>query len=174
MASGKTGVPVSFDRIHKSFGPVRVLEELNLQVEPGEFLVLLGASGSGKTTALRILSGLETATAGRVLIGNRDVTDILMESAPRGMDLAALRNSMLGQGGVSAIHDLHVWTLGAGQVYLSAHVVTLASTDRDAVLKTLNASLREDFGVAHTTLQIEGEGMGTTADPCDPCDSPAS
>src|SRR6185436_8065403 len=45
--------------------------------EPGEFLVLLGASGSGKTTALRILCGLETATAGRVLIGDRDVTDIL-------------------------------------------------------------------------------------------------
>ena len=64
MASGKTGVPVSFDKIQKSFGPVRVLEELDLQVEPGEFLVLLGASGSGKTTALRILSGLETATAG--------------------------------------------------------------------------------------------------------------
>ncbi len=77
MASGKAGVPVSFDKIQKSFGPVRVLEELNLQVEPGEFLVLLGASGSGKTTALRILSGLETATAGRVLIGDRDVTDIL-------------------------------------------------------------------------------------------------
>lgn len=77
MASGKTGVPVSFDKIQKSFGPVRVLEELDLQVEPGEFLVLLGASGSGKTTALRILSGLETASAGRVLIGNRDVTDIL-------------------------------------------------------------------------------------------------
>lgn len=77
MASGKAGVPVSFDKIQKSFGPVRVLEELNLQVEPGEFLVLLGASGSGKTTALRILSGLETASAGRVLIGNRDVTNIL-------------------------------------------------------------------------------------------------
>jgi multiple sugar transport system ATP-binding protein len=77
MASGKAGVPVSFDKIQKSFGPVRVLEELNLQVEPGEFLVLLGASGSGKTTALRILCGLETASAGRVRIGDRDVTDIL-------------------------------------------------------------------------------------------------
>ena len=77
MTSGKPGVPVSFDKIQKSFGAVRVLEELNLQIEPGEFLVLLGASGSGKTTALRILSGLETATEGRVLIGDRDVTNIL-------------------------------------------------------------------------------------------------
>jgi len=77
MANGKPGVPVSFDKVQKSFGAVRVLEELNLDVKPGEFLVLLGASGSGKTTALRILSGLETATAGRVLIGERDVTNIL-------------------------------------------------------------------------------------------------
>ena len=77
MPSQNPGVPVSFDKVKKSFGAVRVLEELNLQVQPGEFLVLLGASGSGKTTALRILSGLETATEGRVRIGDRDVTDIL-------------------------------------------------------------------------------------------------
>ena len=77
MAHGKPGVPVSFDKVQKSFGPVRVLEELNLDIKPSEFLVLLGASGSGKTTALRILSGLETATQGRVRIGDRDVTDIL-------------------------------------------------------------------------------------------------
>ena len=77
MASEKNGVTVSFDKIKKSFGAVKVLEELNLDVKPGEFLVLLGASGSGKTTALRILSGLETATEGRVRIGDRDVTDVL-------------------------------------------------------------------------------------------------
>jgi multiple sugar transport system ATP-binding protein len=78
MARGGTpGVRVTFDKVHKSFGEVQVLEELNLDVAPGEFLVLLGASGSGKTTALRILSGLETASSGRVRIGQRDVTDIL-------------------------------------------------------------------------------------------------
>ncbi|MFN4143907.1 ABC transporter ATP-binding protein [Aestuariivirga sp.] len=76
MAS-TAGVPVTFDKIAKSFGPVRVLEELSLQVQPGEFLVLLGASGSGKTTALRILAGLETASSGRILIGEREVTDVL-------------------------------------------------------------------------------------------------
>jgi multiple sugar transport system ATP-binding protein len=63
--------------VQKYFGAVKVLEEFNLDIAPGEFLVLLGASGSGKTTALRILSGLETATAGRVLIGERDVTNVL-------------------------------------------------------------------------------------------------
>ena len=77
MVSATTGVPVTFDKIAKSFGPVRVLEELSLSIAPGEFLVLLGASGSGKTTALRILAGLETASSGRVRIGNRDVSDIL-------------------------------------------------------------------------------------------------
>ncbi len=76
MAS-TTGVPVTFDSIAKSFGPVRVLEELSLEVQPGEFLVLLGASGSGKTTALRILAGLETASSGRIVIGDREVTDVL-------------------------------------------------------------------------------------------------
>jgi multiple sugar transport system ATP-binding protein len=77
MASGSPKVPVRFDKVAKSFGSVKVLEEFDLDVAPGEFLVLLGASGSGKTTALRILSGLETASAGRVLIGDRDVTNIL-------------------------------------------------------------------------------------------------
>jgi multiple sugar transport system ATP-binding protein len=77
MKNANTKVPVTFDKIQKSFGAVRVLEELNLAIEPGEFLVLLGASGSGKTTALRILSGLETASAGKVLIGDRDVTNVL-------------------------------------------------------------------------------------------------
>ncbi|NJM35682.1 MAG: ABC transporter ATP-binding protein [Rhodomicrobium sp.] len=77
MASGNPKVPVKFDKVQKYFGAVKVLEEFDLDIQPGEFLVLLGASGSGKTTALRILSGLETATGGRVLIGDRDVTNIL-------------------------------------------------------------------------------------------------
>jgi multiple sugar transport system ATP-binding protein len=76
-SSSSPGVPVAFDKVQKYFGAVQVLQEFDLDVKPGEFLVLLGASGSGKTTALRILSGLETATAGRVRIGTRDVTDIL-------------------------------------------------------------------------------------------------
>jgi len=68
---------VRFENVEKSFGAVRVLNDFDLEVEPGEFVVLLGASGSGKTTALRILSGLETPSAGRVFIEGQDVTDVL-------------------------------------------------------------------------------------------------
>jgi multiple sugar transport system ATP-binding protein len=77
MAGANPKVPVKFEKVQKSFGAVKVLEDFNLDIAPGEFLVLLGASGSGKTTALRILSGLETATGGRVLIGDRDITNVL-------------------------------------------------------------------------------------------------
>ena len=75
--SSNNRASVTFDKVAKSFGSVSVLEELTLAVEPGEFLVLLGASGSGKTTALRILAGLETPSSGRVRIGETDVTEML-------------------------------------------------------------------------------------------------
>ena len=68
---------VRFENVEKSFGTVQVLKNFELEVEPGEFVVLLGASGSGKTTALRILSGLETPSAGRVFIEGQDVTNML-------------------------------------------------------------------------------------------------
>jgi multiple sugar transport system ATP-binding protein len=80
---------VSLRGIGKSFGDVRVLRELSLDVEPGEFLVLLGESGCGKTTALRIIAGLEAASEGSVHIGNDDVTQRL----PRNRDVAMVFQS---------------------------------------------------------------------------------
>jgi len=80
---------VRFDRVAKRFGDVEVLRDFNLAIEPGEFLVLLGESGSGKTTALRILAGLESATSGRVSIGERDVTNVL----PKNRDVAMVFQS---------------------------------------------------------------------------------
>ena len=75
--------------IHKSFGQVEVVKGLDLAVEDGEFLVLLGASGSGKTTALRMVAGLESVSSGRVLIGERDVTEVL----PKYRDVAMVFQS---------------------------------------------------------------------------------
>lgn len=60
---------IEFRSVDKSFGPLQVLNGLNLSIAPGEKLALIGPSGSGKTTILRILMTLETITGGEVLVG---------------------------------------------------------------------------------------------------------
>ncbi len=67
---------VRLERVAKSYGPVRVIDRLDLSVENGELLVLVGPSGCGKSTVLRMISGLEDVTDGRILIGDRDVTQV--------------------------------------------------------------------------------------------------
>ena len=67
---------VAFEDIIKSYGKLTVLSHLNLAVDDGDFLVLLGPSGCGKTTLLNLLAGLLEVTAGRIMIGDRDVTDL--------------------------------------------------------------------------------------------------
>ena len=67
---------VSFEHIVKRYGTVTVLDDLNLAIEDGDFLVLLGPSGCGKTTLLNLLAGLLEVSDGRIMIGERDVTDL--------------------------------------------------------------------------------------------------
>jgi len=62
--------------LSKSFGETRVLQNINFDVDEDEIVVLLGASGSGKTTILRIISGLELPDTGKVILHNRDVTNL--------------------------------------------------------------------------------------------------
>jgi ABC-type dipeptide/oligopeptide/nickel transport system ATPase component len=61
--------------INKSFGAVKVIHDVDLDIGDGEFVVFVGPSGCGKSTLLRTISGLEEPSAGQVLIGGEDVTD---------------------------------------------------------------------------------------------------
>jgi multiple sugar transport system ATP-binding protein len=85
--------PVSgivLERVTKTFpNGFAAVRDLSLTIEDGEFIVLVGASGCGKTTLLRLIAGLEEATAGRITIGDKDVTD----KPPRQRDVAMVFQS---------------------------------------------------------------------------------
>jgi len=80
---------VRFDGVHKIFGAETAVEDLNLTVNAGEFLVLVGPSGCGKTTTLRMLAGLERPSYGRILIGDKLVNNV----SPRFRDVAMVFQS---------------------------------------------------------------------------------
>ncbi len=75
---------LQLQNVAKRFGEVRVVQELNLSVRQGEFVVLLGESGCGKSTVLRMIAGLEEVSEGRIFIKGRDVTNL----APKARDIA--------------------------------------------------------------------------------------
>ncbi|MGN8022316.1 ABC transporter ATP-binding protein [Phyllobacterium sp. 22229] len=73
MTTHRTG-SVVFSNVRKQFGNFTAIHDLSLTIEPGTLVTLLGPSGCGKTTTLRMLAGLEHPSAGRILIGGKDVT----------------------------------------------------------------------------------------------------
>ena len=80
---------VTYDHVTKKFNDTTAINDLNIAIEDKEFLVLVGPSGCGKSTALRCLAGLEEITGGRILIGQRDVSNV----APKDRDIAMVFQS---------------------------------------------------------------------------------
>jgi multiple sugar transport system ATP-binding protein len=80
---------VTFDHVTKRYGDVTAVDDLNLEIRDGEFMVLVGPSGCGKTTSLRMIAGLEEITEGTLRIGDKVVNDV----APKDRDIAMVFQS---------------------------------------------------------------------------------
>jgi multiple sugar transport system ATP-binding protein len=80
---------VTFDHVWKRFGEVVAVNDLNLEINDGEFMVLVGPSGCGKTTSLRMIAGLEEISEGSLRIGDRVVNNV----APKDRDIAMVFQS---------------------------------------------------------------------------------
>lgn len=95
----------------------------------------------------------------------KEAVNILLEAIPKGMDMVAVEQAIAGVHGVRAVHDLHVWTVGAGMVCASCHIMVDEQSVRSGenVLRAVTEELRHTFAVSHTTIQVEVAG-------CDPND----
>lgn len=104
-----------------------------------------------------LIAALILASSVRLI---REPLDVLMESAPAGLDPDAVAREMCGLAGVLGVHELHVWTVTSGFDALAAHVVVEPGVERDGVRRRLEAMLTERYGIEHTTLQMEEQVGG--------------
>ncbi|AIS01581.1 cation diffusion facilitator family transporter [Streptomyces glaucescens] len=92
----------------------------------------------------------------------RETLDVLLESAPKGVDMAEVRAHILALDGVEDVHDLHAWTITSGMPVLSAHVVVrsdvLNAIGNEKMLHELQSCLGDHFDVEHCTFQLEPSG----------------
>jgi cobalt-zinc-cadmium efflux system protein len=97
----------------------------------------------------------------------RDSTNILLEATPRGINAEEVGRRMTSVDGVAEVHDLHIWTITSGFPALSAHVLVGQREDCHARRRDLEKLLAREYGISHTTLQVDhvGDHEGETHGP---------
>lgn len=88
----------------------------------------------------------------------RDSTNVLLEAAPRGLNAEEVGRKMVAADGVTEVHDLHIWTITSGFPALSAHVLVGHQENCHARRRDLEELLAHEFGISHTTLQVDHTG----------------
>ena len=114
----------------------------------------LGWSWLDPATALLIGVVIAVSTFGLL----RDSFNAAMDAVPTNIDQAEVTAFLVAQPGVDAVHHLHIWPLGAGEVALTAHLVRRRADDHDAFIDATVHELDHRFGINHATLQIEHGG----------------
>jgi cobalt-zinc-cadmium efflux system protein len=89
----------------------------------------------------------------------REAVDVLMEAAPRGLDVDTVRRDLGALAGVRSVHDLHVWTLAQGRVALSCHLVVARVDRSEALLTDAYTLLGTRHRIDHATIQVEPESL---------------
>lgn len=119
--------------------------------------ILLGGFERADAVASLLVAALMLRSAVGLL---RASGRVFLEAAPPGLDPREVGRTLAGQARVVEVHDLHVWELSAGFPALSAHVLVEREADCHATRRALEELLRERFGLAHTTLQVDHEDGG--------------
>ncbi|MCX4578337.1 cation diffusion facilitator family transporter [Streptomyces sp. NBC_01571] len=114
-------------------------------------IVLTGFSRADPIATLMVVALM--AKAGYGLL--RDSGRIFLEAAPTDVDPDELGDRLVALAAVVEVHDLHVWQITSGQAALSAHVLVEPAGDCHAVRRDLEELLRQDYGITHTTLQVD-------------------
>ncbi|MEG3630241.1 cation diffusion facilitator family transporter [Streptomyces poriticola] len=123
-------------------------------------LVILGTGWQAADPIASIAIGLMIVPRTVRLL--RETLDVLLEAAPKGVDMAEVRAHILALDGVEDVHDLHAWTITSGMPVLSAHVVVrsdvLTAIGHERMLHELQGCLGDHFDVEHCTFQLEPGG----------------
>jgi len=124
----------------------------------GAAVVILTTGWLQADPIVSILIGLLVLASAWTIL--RDSTEILLEATPRGMDATEIGRRLAGAPGVVEVHDLHVWTITSGFTALSAHVLVRPGEDCHGRRRELERLLHHEFGIEHTTLQVDHAADG--------------
>ena len=116
------------------------------------FAVLLAGIRSADAGAGLLIAALLVLSAIRLV---RESVDILLEGAPRDLNLEKIASEVARLSGVDGIHDLHIWTVTSGFHAMSGHVDLETGADPDAVRRAVHQLLHNDYDIEHTTIQTE-------------------
>jgi cobalt-zinc-cadmium efflux system protein len=123
-------------------------------------VAVLAAAAVIALTGLRVADPVASAVIAVAILARtwrllREAVEVLLEAAPRGVDLGEVRRHLLATPGVAGVHDLHAWTITSGLPVVSVHVVVAGDADAGRVLDGLGACLAGHFDIEHSTFQLE-------------------